>query len=88
MSVTFELSKRRPVRLAPELEESPYVCRVQIEDDRGKTWSAELRDWWFPQSEVSSTREGRRRNLRSAVSRLGQIIRSVWSRRSIHPSAG
>jgi hypothetical protein len=88
MSVTFELSERRPVRHAPGLEESPYVCRVQIEDDRGKTWSAELRDWWYPESEVSSTHGGRRRNLRSVVSRLGQMIRSVWSRRVIHTPAG
>ena len=88
MSVTFELSKRRPVRHAPGLEESPYVCRVQIEDDRGKTWSAELQGWWYPETEVSSTRGGRRRNLRTAVSRLGQIIRSMWSASATHTPAG
>jgi hypothetical protein len=55
LSVNFELNKRRPVRHAPDLEESPYVCRVEIEGDRGKTWSAELRDWWYPEAEASST---------------------------------
>ena len=76
--VSFDLSKRRPVRHAPDLEESPYVCRVEIEDDRGKTWSSEVRDWWYPEPVLSPKRRGHTRRLRW-VSRLGQIIRSVWS---------
>ena len=78
LSVSFDLSKRRPVRDASELEESPYVCRVEIEDDRGKIWSSEVRDWWYPKPEVSRKRRGSTRRVRW-ISRLGQLIRSVWS---------
>jgi hypothetical protein len=78
LSVSFDLSKRRPVRHAPDLVESPYVCSVEIEDDRGKTWSAEVRDWWYPEPELSLKRRGHRRRVRWVL-RLGQMIRSVWS---------
>ena len=76
--VSFDLSKRRPVRNAPDLEESPYVCRVEIEDDRGRLWSSEMRDWWYPEPKVSSKRRDSTRRVRR-ISRLGQLIRSVWS---------
>ena len=78
LSVSFDLSRRRPVRNAPELEESPYVCRVEIEDDRGRFWASEIRDWWYPEPEVPPKRRVDTRRVRW-VSRLGQIIRSVWS---------
>ena len=87
LSVSFDLSKRRPVRDAPDLEESPYVCRVEIEDDREKIWSAEMRDWWYPEPESSPQSRGHTRRVRW-VSRLGQMIRSVWSSRVSDAPAG
>jgi hypothetical protein len=45
MEVTFDLATERPSERAPGRSESPYLCRVSIEDDRGKTWVAELRGW-------------------------------------------
>ncbi len=80
MTVTFDLKVERPSRHAPDCIESPYVCRVEIEDDRGKAWVAELRDWWFPEPIENLGKQGRRRRagLLRIRSRLGQIIRSVW----------
>ena len=48
MTVTFDLGTQRQSRYGPGLE-SPYVCRVEITDDRGRVWAAELRDWWVPE---------------------------------------
>ena len=78
MSVAFDLDVRRPVRYAPHFEESPYICRVEIEDDRGKIWSAEIRDWWYPEAGEPrwDAKEGRRV---SVISRLGALIQTVWS---------
>jgi hypothetical protein len=87
LAVSFDLSKRRPVRDAPDLEESPYVCRVEIEDDQEKIWSAEMRDWWYPETESSPEGGGHTRRV-SWVSRLGQMIRSVWSSRVSDARAG
>ncbi len=50
MEITFNLQIERPVKGAAHLVESPFVCRVAIEDDRGKQWVAEIRDWWFPEA--------------------------------------
>jgi hypothetical protein len=36
MTIHFDLNIRRPVRYAPAYFESPFTCRVEIEDDRGK----------------------------------------------------
>ena len=46
MSIVFDLTTERPNATSPQFIESPYICRVEIVDDRGKIWSAELRDWW------------------------------------------
>jgi hypothetical protein len=77
MTVTFDLSVTRPVRHAPQFEESPYTCRVEIQDDRGKIWAAEIRDWWYPEASTPqwNATEGR---LLSVITRLGQVIRTVW----------
>ena len=77
MPVTFDLKVRRRARYAPEFEESPYVCLVEIEDDRGKIWSAEIKDWWYPEAGTPQwdSKEGRRV---SVIERLGQIVRTVW----------
>lgn len=47
MTLDFDLSTRRPVAHDPRFHESPYTCRVEIEDDRGKRWSAEAAGWWY-----------------------------------------
>ena len=73
MSIRFDLAMRRAVRHAPTCVESPYTCRVELEDDRGKVWAAELRDWWYPE-EVDPA--GKKSTFRE---RLGQIIRTIWS---------
>jgi hypothetical protein len=49
MTVSYDLSVQRQNRYAPVCLESPFVLRVEIEDDRGKIWAAEQRDWWFPE---------------------------------------
>jgi hypothetical protein len=49
MELTFDLSTERPRADATNRLESPYVCTVEIDDDRGKTWTAELRGWCAPE---------------------------------------
>jgi hypothetical protein len=56
MSVEYDLQTKRPNLHHPSELESPYVCRVEITDDRGKVWPAELRDWWVPEPERSKRR--------------------------------
>ena len=77
MSLRFDLSTRRPVRHSPSFMESPYTCRVEVEDDRGKVWSAEVRDWCYPEVGSLGAITGR-----TVLERLGQLIRSIWSRPS------
>jgi hypothetical protein len=81
MTIAFDLTTERPSRYAPDCIESPYVCRVEIEDDRGKVWSSEIRDWWFPEPTARSGKQARRRRagLVRTIVRLGQVIRSVWA---------
>jgi hypothetical protein len=45
MDVTFDLAVERAAEEAPGRTESPFVIRVEIDDDRGKTWHAELSGW-------------------------------------------
>lgn len=82
MSIAFDVATERPYRDAPEYLESPYVCRVEIEDDRGRFWAAELRGWWFPElgAPTPGGAGGAAAGLRSVVRRLGQYIRSTWGR--------
>jgi len=49
MTVSFDLSVQRANRYALTCTESPFVLRVEIEDDRGMVWPAEQRDWRFPE---------------------------------------
>ena len=83
MTIAFDLSIEREARHAPGCIESPYLCRVEIEDDRGKVWHAELRDWWFPESSTPPTwgAGSYRGPFVRIVRRLGQLIRSVWVHR-------
>ena len=61
MTISFNLSVERPVRHAPHLIESPFLCSVEIKDNRGKTWRAEIRDWWFPEATGPTGERAKRR---------------------------
>jgi hypothetical protein len=56
MFVVYDLQTKRPSPYSPAELESPYVCRVEITDDRGKVWAAELRDWWVPEPKLPKRR--------------------------------
>ena len=49
MELAFDLATERPVEGAASLRESPFLCRVEIDDDKGKTWIAELSGWCAPE---------------------------------------
>ena len=49
MELSFDLATERPSTSAPGRSETPFVCRVSIDDDRGKTWVAELQGWCAPE---------------------------------------
>jgi hypothetical protein len=51
MELTFDLAADRPVEGDAHHREWPFSCRVAIDDDRGKTWVAELKGWCVPQLE-------------------------------------
>jgi len=48
LTIRYNLALERPNSKGSRGLESPYECTAQITDDRGKTWSATLRDWWAP----------------------------------------
>ena len=74
MSLSFDLTQSRPVHHAPQYLESPYICRVEITDNRGKLWTAELRDWWYPESGTLEPRA----SATTLFARLSKAIRSIW----------
>jgi len=78
LEVRFDLSKERPARFAPGQFESPFVCRVEIEDDRGKVWAAEQRDWWF--AEPLRPRRGRSQLLRRLLTTLRHAVSHILRR--------
>jgi hypothetical protein len=78
LEVRFDLARRRPARWAPGQLESPFVCRVAIEDDRGKVWAAEQSDWWFPEP-LRPTR-GRSQLLRRFLATLRHAVSHILRR--------
>ncbi len=48
LRVSFDLSMSRPTKWSG-LAESPYVCEVEITDDRGKLYVGKNEGWWFPE---------------------------------------
>ncbi len=48
LEVRFDLHTQRQSKWSSELE-SPFTCRVVVTDDRGKAWSSQVEDWWFPE---------------------------------------
>lgn len=49
MSIEFDIETEQPVRHAPHLRQSPFVCTVAVTDDRGRTYQAVRKDWWYPE---------------------------------------
>ncbi len=60
MSVVFNLDVERRFVYSLTERESPYVCQVEIVDDRGKVWLAELKGWWAPEPERLKPRQPKR----------------------------
>jgi len=54
MTVTYDLNKTRPFAADPRLIESPFLCEVQIIDDKGKTHSGQVSGWWCPETAFAS----------------------------------
>lgn len=52
LTLEYDLSVSRPYRREPSLIESPYVCSVDIQDDRGRRYASRLTGWWFPERQV------------------------------------
>ena len=52
-----------------------YVIRVEIDDNRGKTWVVELRDWWFPEPPYSKSWPVRKPSLIQRVKAWYQRLR-------------
>ena len=46
MTIQFDLTIKRPAVYSPEVTQSPFVCEVNINDDRGKQHQAIISDWW------------------------------------------
>lgn len=49
LTVKFDLSVERPVRVAPQFKHSPFTCDVQITDIRGVDYRAHFDGWWYPE---------------------------------------
>ncbi len=45
MTIEFDTQTERPVPHAPHLKQSPFVWRVALTDDRGRTYEAVRKDW-------------------------------------------
>ena len=88
MTLTFDLSVERASGYAPGCTESPYTCQVAITDDRGKVWRAEIRDWWYPEplrpAPGGTKPLGRQIRI---IERLGQVIKSIWTRHHLEQAA-
>jgi len=50
MDLEYDLSVAKPRRHQQKVLESPYVCTVRIEDDRGRIYESRLTGWWFPET--------------------------------------
>jgi hypothetical protein len=49
LTLMFDLTVERPLRVATHLRESPFSCDVQIVDVRGVEYSAHFDGWWHPE---------------------------------------
>jgi hypothetical protein len=48
--ITLDLASKRNSRLEPSVPEVPFVCLSRITDNQGKTYSAEIKGWWFAET--------------------------------------
>lgn len=69
LRVNFDLARERPSDLGARLVSAPYSARVEIEDNRGKVWSADFDGWWTPEPAVPTFKE-RMRAMRVGLGRL------------------
>ena len=74
--VTFDLGRRTTNR-GGLVVGSPYTSRAEIKDDRGKSWAAEIRDWWFPEPFSGSVR-GSASRINWLLRRLQNLARSGY----------
>ena len=49
MTVSYDLSQVRPAQSAPQFLESPFICSVEIIDDRGIQHTGSVSGWWYPE---------------------------------------
>jgi hypothetical protein len=49
LTLHYDISVCRPLSRAPQLTESPYSCKIEITDTRGKDYTAEFKGWWYPE---------------------------------------
>jgi hypothetical protein len=49
LTLRYDTAVERPIRIAPELTESPFTCDVRITDVRGVEYQAHFEGWWYPE---------------------------------------
>jgi hypothetical protein len=49
LTLQYDIRIQQPLRVAPALAASPYICDVRITDIRGKEHRAHFRGWWYPE---------------------------------------
>ena len=59
-TVEFDLTRRRPAVHHDELVEHPFICRVEVDDDRGRTYVATAEAWCFPHDPRVELKSARR----------------------------
>jgi len=50
MTVEFDLNKTRPYPNNNQIIENPFICEIEITDDRGKVYKHKHEGWWFPET--------------------------------------
>ena len=70
--ITVDPTMRRPHE-GTDLWESPFTCTVTIVDDRGKTYSHTIADWWYPERNPNLTKQ------ESSWQKCWRRLTSGWS---------
>ena len=74
MSVRFDLSRAWQDKHSGSVH-APYVCRVVIEDSRGRPWTAELRGSWSSEPPSTTLSASKWQAARQAFARLVDNLR-------------